>query len=453
MRFLKLGTAGLRGEIGTGLTPRLAMDFSLALGTYIEGGRVVIARDTRFSSLMLRHAAVAALTSCGCEVSDLGVRPAPTLHCAVPILEADAGLLLGGGHHPAGWNALVPFDETGRAFNSVRMQELLDVYHSRRYRTRKWSEIGVARTVDAGMDDRYLDRVCGALHVQAIKSRRFKVVCDFCNGSGSETTKAFGERLGLDLVPINDIFSGVLPHDPEPRPRSAFQVQSIMKALDADVGFVFNSDLTRTSVVTRRGETLSEEYTAPLVADQVLRHAEEGSVVVTNPCTTRTLDEIVSKHGGALVKTMVGEAPVIDRMWETNAILGAEGSGSVVARAGVPGFDGLMAMGFILDAMADRQADSAELVDELPRYHIVKRTVNMPSAHAYSLLHGMKNHFPDAVVSETDGFRFDWPQGWVHLRASMTEPIVRTIVEWQTKEEAEERAVQLRGLLERLVAS
>jgi phosphomannomutase len=443
----------MRGEIGAGLNPLLAMNFASALGTYLESGRIVIGTDTRFSSPMLRSAALAALVSAGCEVFDAGVCPAPLLHFIVPVLKAAGGLLIGAGHHPCGWNALVPFAGTGAYFNRLQTQELLEVYHSQSFTAQSWNKIGQVHALSADLADQYLEVLTASLDLKAIRNHNYKVLTDFCNGSGSVMAGRFAERLGVTLVPINDSLSGVLPHDPEPRPRSSTQVQSMVRALKADIGFVFNSDMSRTAVVGSDGETLSEEYTFPLVADHVLARYPRPTGVVTNWCTTRTLDDIVAKHQGHLFKTKVGQAFIMELMSEIDARLAGDGSGSVALGKAVLGFDGFAAMGVILEAMALQDCSSAALAEALPRYHLVKRKINCPSAHAYSLMRSLKNQFPDASCSEEDGFRFDWKDGWVHLRSSMTEPIIRMIVEWRNREEAEERAMHLRGVLERLVAS
>lgn len=448
---IRIGNAGLRGKIGSGLTPETAMDYALALGTYLEGGTVVVARDTRISSLMLRHAAVSALTSCGCNVVDAGVVSAPQLHHLIPKTGAAGGLLIGAGHHPGGWNALVPLGAGGAYFNILQHGALLSIYESKRFNAVAWDRIGTVREPGEEDLDAYLDYLLGLLDVEAIAARRLKVVLDFCNGSGVAMGLRFAERLGLEVVPINQAASGVLPHSPEPRPRTAVQVKSIVDAVGADVGFVFNSDFSRVSIVTDTGETLSEEYTFPLVADQVLARAL-GSTVVTNVCTTRTLDDVVKRHGGCLQKTAVGQAAVIDAMTASGALLAGDGSGSV-ARSGLAGFDAFMAMGLILEAAARTDKSVSELADRLPRYHIVKKKIPCRTAQAYGALRSACAAFEDASMTENDGMRLDWLEGWLHLRLSSTEPVIRLISEWPTPEMADEMASRARGFIEKEVAS
>lgn len=450
MRSFRLGGAGMHGETGNGLSPDLAIDFASALGTCLEGGKVVTAIDTRFSSSMFLHSALSALMSCGSTVYDAGTAPAPLLHFLVPYLNADGGLLIGAGHHPAGWNAFVPLSNSGAYFNSVQLQELLDIYHAHNYRYCPWDKIGSLQSIPESAASAYLDMIASLVDSRLIASKKYRIIIDCCNGSGSILAAGFAERLGFELVPINDELSGILPHDPEPRPRSSFQVKSMMKALKADAGFIFNSDVSRAAVVTDSLETLSEEYTLPLVADHMLGKTPEPSTVVTNCCSTRTFDEIAIKHNANIIKTKVGQASVIDKMIESNALLAGDGSGSVACSGGVKGFDGFMTVAMILEAMASNNSSSADLAARLPRYHIIKRKVQCPSAHGYNILRGMKKIFPDAEMTEEDGFRFDWPDGWVHLRASATEPVVRMIVEWKTPEGAEDLASHVMAYMERV---
>ena len=454
MRFLRLGNLGMRGVAGTGLTPHNVIAYASAVGTYFSGGRIAVGMDSRISSKMYRDATVSGLLGCGAEVIDAGICPAPMLHHLVCREHLSGAVLIGAGHHQAGWNAVVPLSSRGSCFTRLQTQELLGIYHSGIYRTVPWNAIGKIHPCPEGLAASYLDLLCTLVNAERIAACRFKVIADFCNGSGSVLAEAFAERFGVELIPINQVLSGVLPHDPEPRPRTAMQVQSLIKVLNADIGFVFNSDMSRASIVTDSGETLSEEYSFPIVADHVLHRAGAETGVVSNCCTTRTLDDIVRMRGGVLFKGKVGQAHTIDLMFETGAVLSGDGSGSIALARGVPGFDGFLLMALVLESMACSSETSSRLASRLPRYHIIKRAVPCSSSHAYSVLRSLRGSlFPDAVFSEEDGLRFDWPEGWVHLRASMTEPIVRMIVEWKTREKAEEYAAKVSSIIERVVAS
>lgn len=300
------------------------------------------------------------------------------------------------------------------------------------------------------MLEAYWGYLAETLDVSAIAAAEFRVVGDFCNGSGAAHARTFAARLGLDLVSVNDVPSGVLPRDPEPRPRSESPIRSIIAPLGATAGLVFNSDLSRMGVVSDTGEPLSEELTFPLLLDYVLERFPAGSRVVTNICSSRTVDDVVSRHGDVLEKGKVGQANVIDMMRSTDAVAAGEGSGSMTIR-GLHGFDGFLMAGLLLEAVAPRRMPLSGLVAALPRYEMVKQTIPCDSPHAYLLLRRLRQEFDDdAEVNDCDGLRFDWPDGFLSLRLSSTEGSLRLISEAKSRETAQERAWRARLLWERL---
>ena len=239
---------------------------------------------------------------------------------------------------------------------------------------------------------RILKRIMGGLNVEAIKRAKFKVVVDFCNGSGSILADRFSRTLGLEMIPINKELYGFLPHDPEPRPRTGRQVKALIAPLNADVGFVLNSDASRVSIVTNQGETPSEEITYAIVADHVLAKLKSPKILVTNICSTRMLDDIAAKFGALIEKTSVGQASIIERMKELNAKLAGDGSGSVAMDNGINGYDSFMVMGQILEAMAESGASSSDLLKRLPEYYIIKRSIPCRS-FPYRMLADLKKIF------------------------------------------------------------
>lgn len=453
MRFLRVGPSGIRGAVGTALTGQLAIKYASAFGTWLDGGTVGVAIDTRTSSPMFKSACFAGLLATGCSVVDFGVCPAPVLHFAVKRLGLDGGMLIGAGHHQGGWNAIVPFSRRGSCLSPLQSQETLDIYHGGVFRSAKWNQTGSIIPAPRTIAEEYVEDLAKLVRARELAERRFRVVTDFCNGSGSLLKELIADRFGLDIIPINDLLSGSLPHDPEPRPRSSSQVKSIMKPLRADAGFVFSSDVGRTAIVTDTGETLSEEYTAPLAADNVLSKLPRGAKVATNWCSTKTLDLIVEKHGGTICKGQTGEAYTIELMFERDAVLAGDGSGGLaVASSGTYGFDGFAAMLLTLETMALRGQSSSGIAGELPRWHITKMSLPCRSFKAYSVLRSLRTIFPDAEVTEEDGLRFDWPDGWLHVRMSMTEPILRMITEWKKPEDAVGRVMHIRAAVERMIA-
>ncbi|MEN9360479.1 MAG: Phosphomannomutase/phosphoglucomutase [Verrucomicrobiota bacterium] len=454
--FIRLGAAGLHGEIGGGLNPRNALGYCSALATWLDGGPVVIASDTRFSSPMLRSCAIAAFSGAGIEVLDAGLCTSAAASFLVRRLGAAGGLVIGAGHHGKGWNALQPLGPGGCPLGAAQSQELLDIYHARRYRLAPWNELGQVRELPSSEVEAYVEALVADLDVAAIAASRLKVVVDLCNGAATQACRLLFDKLGIELIPINDEASGHLPHEPEPRPRAAYQARSLLSVLKADIGFVLDSAGNRVSLVASDGETLSEELTLPIIASALLRRPRKDAsrpVVVTNICTTRSLDLVCAAGGAELVKTAVGFSPVLEAALDRKALLAGDGVGAVAYPATSPHFDALHSLGIILEALALEKCSSAELVARLPRFAIVKTTLPCDPSRAYVILRSLRDAFPDARRTDsTDGLRLDWDDGWIHLRASETEPVVRLISEWPSQEEARDRAEKLRRLVARSFA-
>jgi len=351
-----------------------------------------------------------------------------------------------------GNNALQLIGARGAYIEPIVGETVLDIYHARDFTHAPWNGIGAVRPV-ADFAEAYWDALVRQLDVAAIRRAQFTVVIDPINGAGARFIKPFAERLGLRALPVNDVESGHLAHDPEPRPRNARQVAALMSHIPASIGFVSSSDMGRLSIVSESGETASEEYTLPIIANHVLAR-QRGGVVVTNCCTTRTVDDVAARHGASVTKTRVGQAYVMSALADENGVLGGEGNGSVGLPTFSRGFDAFLMMGLILEAMALRQCRASDLIADLPRYHIVKRQVagDTPRCyHALERMTEMDEWRAGGTVSTLDGLRVDWPDGWLHLRASQTGPFVRIITESQTPEVAEARALNAARLLEHVL--
>ncbi len=452
MQFLRVGTSGMRGKLAHGLSPDVAMRYLAAIGSYMQNEKIVITRDSRVSSNMFYNLALSALISSGCEVVELELGCAPELSYAILSEGAKGGVLISAGHHRAGWNAITPFNSDGSYFNSVQTQELLDIYHSNEFVNSTWDQIGSVALTDNKIITNYVQKLLSTVNIDAIKQKSYKVVLDFCNGPGSLIADYMKSACNLDLVIINRCKSGHLPHDPEPRPRNASQVKTLVDALDADIGFVFSSDMSRLSVVTASGNCLSEEATFPLVLKYFFNCNNYNGKVVSTFCSSRMVDDIVEASDAQLAKVATGQSYVIDKMIETGAEIGGEGSGSVAIKENLLSYDGFHSFLKIVEAMATTNKTIDQLVGELPVYHIVKKKISCHPGQGYSIVRNAHSFFPDAHFSEDDGARFDWEDGWLHLRPSKTEPILRMIVEHKSKEKAEDLSLQVRGLIERLAA-
>ena len=435
MNPLKVGISGVRGVAGEALTPALAMDFASAFGTHLDRGRVLVGRDTRPSGPMLRAAVVSALLSAGCDVTDLGICPTPVLQFLVRALKASGGVSITAGHSGADWNALTFLGADGAYLDEFQGGEVLDLYHLEAFAKAPSERLGRLRPAPPAATARYFKALARFLKTDLVRRAGFKVVIDPCNGAGAGFADEFCRTLGCELVPVNDQPTGVFPHDPEPRPRNAGEVASIVRITSAQAGFLLNSDASRLSCVAEDGETLSEEYAFPIIAGHVL--GRRRGPVVTNLSTSRMIEDVARRHGCPVVRARVGQSPVIQALLSEDGVLAGDGSGSAAVPAFQPAFDAFLMMGLVLEAMATRKATLGGLARELPKYHIVKDGVACPPERVHTVVQDVRSLFPGRALTDFDGVRAEDEEGWVHVRASATEPMIRVIVENTSREKAQ----------------
>ena len=449
-RFIRMGNAGIRGIVGSGLNLRRASNYSSAIATWLDGGKVVIGCDTRFSTPMLKSIAMSSFMAAGCDIIDAGMTPAPLVHYLVPKLNAVGGCLVGASHHGLGWNAIMPINSTGASATEAEHQSILNILHSRQFTLAEWDKLGKIEPVPRNLINEYIDEIYSDINFKAIQKANFTVVIDCCNGSASTLIRKIFEKCGVKLIVLNDELKGYLPHDPEPRPRTAYQTKALVEALCADIGFVLNTDASRVSFVTSAGEPLSEELTFPLLANAYLEKFSGKQTVITNVCTTRSLDRVVEKHGGELIKTRVGQSAAVENMQEIKALMAGDGMGSVAFNGKVQGFDAFRCCLLMLETMALQDKSSATLINELPRFHIHKSKIPCDNARAYSVLQNCHEFFDEPLsIDDTDGVRLDWEDGWIHMRVSETEPVLRLITEWPSREIATAKAEEVKRVLMR----
>ncbi len=442
MNKLRVAPFGIRGFVGESLPPLVVIDYAAAFATYLDGGRVLLGRDTRGSSPMLHAAVTAGLLSAGCEVLDFGVCPTPMLQQAVPGYGARGGISISGGHNGTGWNSLTLVGADGAFLEPPSGEAVLDSFHARVFLKRGARDQGHVQPV-TDFAPAYFAALATHLNVAAIANQHYTVLIDPVGGAGCAFLKPFADMLGVRWVPVNAEPTDYLAREPEPRPRSARPMASFIRHVDGDAGFVCSSDMGRLSIVTETGEPVSEEYTLPLIANHLLQ--KRTGPVVTNICTTRTVDAVAAQHRVPLVKTPVGQAYVMGKCSDIQGVLGGEGSGSVAIPAFSQAFDGFMMMALILEAMAESGAPLSALLRQLPRYAIVKRQVNCSSREGYRALEAIRDatDFVGAgEINRTDGVRVDWSDGWVHVRASRTQSMVRVIAEAEEEAHAQARATE-----------
>ena len=437
MRPLKIGISGVRGIVGETLTPELVVTFAQAFATYLDGGRVLVCRDTRPSGPMVRSAVMSGLLSAGCEVIDLGICPTPTLQLAVSSLAAQGGISITAGHNPAPWNALKFVRGDGLYLNASQADELLDIVHQGEFEKAPWDQMRAS----IGYHDaiaHHLDVLAGAFDVEAIRARRLRVAVDCCNGACTMLVPRWLEMLGCTVLAVNNDPDAPFPHRPEPKPETMAQLKAVVQAGGADIGFAHDADGERLGLVTADGHALSEETTLTLAVDIAL--AEQTGPVVTNVSTTRAVDDVAARYRAEVIRTAVGQSYVTEAMLQYNAVVGGEGNGGVVVPRVLLSHDAAAAEGLILQHLARTGSTLAAALAQLPAYSVVKHDVPVRPSALYSVLQGFRDQVEreHPVVDTTDGIKVLWPEGWVHVRASQTESMIRIIAEADTGVRAHE---------------
>lgn len=433
-----LSISGLRGIVGDGLDPEYVTRFAAALGTMSQGGTVVLSRDGRNTGEMLRHAVLSGLLATGCRVVDLGIASTPTCGVLVSHLQAAGGLQLTASHNPIEWNGLKPFSPLGGVFDARLGEQLLAQLDSPpRYQA--WDRLGTLETFpDAAAV--HQQRILPLVQAPAIRERRFRVVLDVNHGSGALLGPLLLETLGCDVTVMGTPPDGRFEHPAEPLKENLTGLADRVRELQADVGFATDPDADRLAIVDNTGRYIGEELTLALCVDHVLQ-TQRGPVVV-NGSTSRTTADLAAKYGCEFYRSFVGEANVVSRMREVQALIGGEGNGGVIEpRVGYVR-DSFVAMAYVLDGLARRRSPLSTWVDELPQYAIVKDKLTCPRERVGDACEALRSAFPDARATEGDGLRLDWPDRWVQVRASNTEPILRVIAEAPAAGAARELCVE-----------
>lgn len=454
MAALMIGVSGLRGVVGATLTPPVITRMAGAFAAWLKEQapanttkplRVVFGRDSRPSGYWVRDAATACLIACGIEVIDLGIVTTPGVAMMISYLGADGGVVATASHNPIIWNGLKFLDRRGVAPPAAAAKHLIELYDADKP---PWAPVQALLPPAPNTQTHalHIKRVLDHVDVLGISTKRFKVVLDSVNGAGAVATATLLGKLGCQLVHLGATPDGQFPHEPEPTEANLTGLADEVRRQRASIGFAQDPDADRLAVVDETGRYIGEEYSLALCAKWFL--AKRPGLAVTNLSTSRMIDDVAAANGSRVLRTPVGEANVVEAMLAHNAVFGGEGNGGVIDPRIVCGRDSLVGIAYVLQLMAATGKSISQLVAELPRYQIIKTKFECPREDAQHIVAEIKRRFADQKLDTQDGIRIDWPDGWVHARASNTEPIMRIIAEAKDRPTADRLIAQVKEIVD-----
>ena len=439
-----ISISGLRGIVGSSLTPEIITRYVAAFAESLPAGPVVVTRDGRTTGPMVAAAVKAALMAAGRACLDADIGATPTTGVLVKQTAAVGGIQISASHNPPEYNGLKLFDQTGRVIPAGPGEQVLQRYRNSEPAWKTYDQLGVSHTV-ADTTTAHLALVSAICDVERIRERNFHVLLDANNGSGSRLGIPLLQELGCKISILGGEPDGQFGHPAEPTRENLAQVLPFFQTEQLDIGFCQDPDADRLAVIDANGCYLGEEYTVSLCMDHVLR--QTPGPVVTNCSTSRMTQDLAEKYAVPFFRSQVGEANVVDLMLAENAVLGGEGNGGIIdPRVGLVR-DSFVGMALLLDAMAAREQPVSELADEIPRYAIHKAKVDLAAEKVPAALTALEKHFSEAAADRLDGLRLDWPDRWLLVRASNTEPIVRVVAEAPTAEVAQKLCDDAAGVM------
>lgn len=446
--------SGIRGTIGglpnQGLTPLDIVKFTAAFGYWIKKRsntsktKIVIGKDARISGEMVQHLVIGTLQGLGINVIDLGLSTTPTVEMAVAMENAQGGIILTASHNPKQWNALKLLNEKGEFISAQDGEEVLEMAERNAVEYANVDKLGIYQ-----QNNTYLNKHINTIlnlrlvDVEAIKAKNFSVAIDCVNSTGGIFLPPLLKALGVkNVIELYCEPNGIFPHNPEPLPENLTEIASVIKKQKVDVGFVVDPDVDRLAIVSENGTMFGEEYTLVAVADYVLSH-QVGNTV-SNLSSTKALSDITKKRGGNYFASAVGEVNVVSMMKQQNAIIGGEGNGGIIYPELHYGRDALVGIALFLTHLAKSKLTCSALRNSYPNYVISKNKIELtPDIDVDNLLLNLQKKYAHKEINTIDGVKIHFDNGWVHLRKSNTEPIIRIYAENTSKEKADELAQQI----------
>jgi phosphomannomutase len=453
---LMISVSGIRGIVGKSLTPENLTTFTMAFATWVKRRRrsvqpdcsakpkIVIGRDTRPTGQTIADLVSCTLALCGCDVVDIGMATTPTVEIATAGEKADGGLIVTASHNPVEWNALKMLNEDGEFLTAADVEELLDIARAGTYEPAGWEQIGMV-TTNISWDKAHIDMILklSCIDRNFISNMKFRVLIDAVEGAGSFIVPELCRQLGISNIKTYACQgTGIFPRNPEPVEENLFQTMDIVARESCDLGIIVDPDADRLALICEDGSLFGEEYTLVACADFYLKHHK--GTVVNNLSSSRALRDIARQYDAGYFTAKVGEANVTEVMKEHHAVIGGEGNGGIILPEIHYGRDALIGIALFIQAFAEwRSVTGGSLSgfrNTFPKYFMSKRKVeleNMSKETLARLFDLIAEEYPEAEVNRLDGLKLDFPDGWVHLRPSNTEPIIRIYTEAVSKEAAE----------------
>lgn len=437
------GTIG--GRVGEGLNPVDIVRFTAAYATQRRAAipannTIVVGRDARLSGPMVEQIVCGTLIGMGYDVVNIGLASTPTTELAVTGEKAAGGIILTASHNPKQWNALKLLNELGEFLNDAEGKEVLSIAEREDFAFAEVDKLGHITHKD--YLPYHIQQVLNLdlVHPEAIKAKNFTVAIDCVNSVGGLAIPAVLKALGVkNIIELNCEPTGHFAHNPEPLPQHLTEISDLLKSGKADVGFVVDPDVDRLAIICENGDMFGEEYTLVSVADYILSHTPGNTC--SNLSSTRALSDVTKAHGGNYSASAVGEVNVVAEMKRTNAVIGGEGNGGVIYPTAHYGRDALVGIGLFLSSLAEKNCTVSQLRATFPNYCISKNRIDLkPDMDVDAILARVKNIFRNERVNDIDGVKIDFADGWVHLRKSNTEPIIRVYSEAADMDKANQLA-------------
>ncbi len=461
MSTLMVSISGIRGIVGAGLDPEVIVKYTNAFADFVGkgkpaadktlAGRLVVGRDARITGEMVNQIVTGTLLAKGLDVIDIGICPTPTVQFTVKTLKAQGGIAISASHNPNEWNALKLLNSTGQ-FMSPDEHQQMKKYSDVKNNFVDWTKIGKRTIYSEGLTN-HIKAVLSLpiIDLEKIKSKKFKVLADCVNGAGAYCIPDLLRMFGCDVIEMNCEKTGIFPRPPEPLPENLVKTMKAVKTHNADFAIVVDPDVDRLVLITDKGEPFGEENTITLATDFVLSKTK-GNVVV-NLSTSRSVEDVAKKNNSTCYRSPVGEANVVLKMKEVDAVIGGEGSGGVIYPALHYGRDALVGIAFTLQYLADCGKKLSQIKNELPQYFIAKKKIELKNVSPDAVINKLVEKYSQEKVNTEDGLRIDFSDHWVHFRKSNTEPIVRIITESKSLQYSEELSKKYYDEINKLILS